>query len=114
MLRNVLLTLGGAMLVSGVTALIGGNYGLAAFLIVWGAILVFGILYERYAYKTILTGLPGGKGWTRTPERFIDPKSGKTVTVYVKPITGERAYVAEALSVPKAAPPAPASDGAEG
>lgn len=94
MLRNVLLTLGGAMLVSGITALFRANYGLAAILIVWGAMLVFGILYERYVYKTILDAVPAGKGWVRTPERFVDPKSGRTVTVFVKPLTGERAYVA--------------------
>ena len=41
--------------------------------------------------------LPAGTGWVRTTERFVDDKTGKTVTVYVKPLTGERAYVAENL-----------------
>jgi hypothetical protein len=29
-----------------------------------------------------------------TNERFIDPESGKTVTVFYQPFTGERRYVA--------------------
>lgn len=103
MLRNIVLTVGGAMLASGVMLLFYGQLGFAAFLIVWGGIFVFGILYERFAYKTIVDAVPAGKGWTRTPERFVDPKSGKTVTVYVKPMTGERAYVAEKAGV--SAPP---------
>lgn len=102
MLRNVILVAGGAMLVSGLMALLAGNYMAAGFLGVWGAILTFGIIYERYAYKTILDRLPPGSGWTRTAERFVDNKSGRVVTVYVKPLTGERAYVAEEL-VPNSA-----------
>ena len=103
MLRNILLVAGGAMIVSGVMALLAGSWGTAAFLLVWGAILTFGIIYERYVYKTILDRLPDGKGWTRTNERFVDDKSGRMVTVYVKPLTGERAYVAE--NTPAAVPP---------
>ncbi|GAA0541537.1 hypothetical protein FHS83_000153 [Rhizomicrobium palustre] len=95
MLRNILLTLGGALLVTGAMAGISGHWQAAAFMLVWGAILVFGILYERVAYKKILDQAPTGSGWQRTAERFVDPKSGKLVTVYVKPLTGERAYVAE-------------------
>jgi hypothetical protein len=100
MLRNIILVLGGAMFASGAMALFYGNYGAAAFLLIWGGLIVFGIVYERYAYKTILDRLPAGTGWTRTPERFVDTKSGRIVTVYVKPITGERAYVAEMLTSP--------------
>ena len=102
MLRNILLVLGGAMFVSGAMAALSGHYTAAALLLVWGAVLVFGILYERYAYKTILDHLPAGKGWSRTTERFVDTKTGRIVTVYVKPITGERAYVAETLTSPVA------------
>jgi hypothetical protein len=103
MLRNFVLGLGGALLATGLVALIGGAYQAAAFCLVWGAILVFGIVYERVAYKTIVDKVPAGTGWARTPERFIDQKTGRTVTVYVKAFTGERAYVAEQLSEP--APP---------
>ena len=105
MLRNVVLALGGTLLAAGLVALIGGAYGAAAFCIVWGGILVFGIVYERVAYKTIVDKVPAGTAWKRTAERFIDDKSGRTVTVYVKPLTGERAYVAEPAAAPAAPPP---------
>lgn len=105
MLRNFVLTLGGALLLTGAVTLISGAFGFAMFCLVWGAILVFGIIYERYGYKSIVDKVPDGKGWTRTAERFIDDKSGKTITVYVKPFTGERAYVAEQFEAQTAPPP---------
>lgn len=100
MLRNMVLTLGATLILTAAIAGLAGNYGFAIFCLVWGAIFVFGILYERYAYKTIVDKIPEGKGWSRTPERFVDPKSGRTVTVYVKSVTGERVYVAEGLEAP--------------
>jgi hypothetical protein len=105
MLRNIVLVAGGALFVTGVMGLFAGAWGPASFCIVWGAIFVFAIVYERYAYKNIVDVPPTGKGWTRTLERFVDEKSGRTVTVYVKPITGERAYVAEQIGTPAAPPP---------
>lgn len=105
MLRNVVLVLGGTLLAAGLVMLVAGNFGPAAFCLVWGAIIVFGIIYERVAYKTIVDKVPDGTGWSRTSERFIDDKSGKTITVYVKPLTGERAYVAEPLEARSAPPP---------
>lgn len=101
MLRNFLLALGGALFLTGIMGLFAQAWGPAIVLMVWGAILTGGILYERYAYKKIVDKIPEGKGWTRTNERFVD--DGRTVTVYVKPLTGERAYVAENLAA--VAPP---------
>ena len=103
MLRNVVLALGGAMLALGVMGMFSGAWTFAIPLAVWGAIFVFGIVYERYVYKTIVETAPSGKGWNRTPERFVDEKSGRIITVYVKTLTGERAYVADR---PAAPPPA--------
>jgi len=104
MLRNFVLVLGGALFLTGVMGLFASAWGVAIVLMVWGVILVFGILYERYAYKSIVEQVPAGKGWTRTNERFVDDKTGRTVTVFVKPLTGERAYVAASES-PAAVPP---------
>jgi hypothetical protein len=100
MLRNVVLSIGGAMLVFGIMGMVAGSYIIGIPLAIWGAVFVFGIVYERYAYKTVVEKAPTGKGWTRTAERFVDDKTGRTVTVFVKPITGERAYVADPLSPP--------------
>ncbi len=95
MLRNIILVLGGTLIAAGLVALLGGALVPALVAMVWGAIIVFGILYERYAYKTIVERAPTGKYWVKTTERFVDEKSGKTVTVHTNTVTGERAYVAE-------------------
>ena len=55
---------------------------------------MIGTIYERYRYKAIEVGKPGS-GWVATTERFIDDETGKAVTVYLDPATGERKYVAE-------------------
>jgi hypothetical protein len=59
---------------------------------IFGLILIFGALYERVQYKTPLAQAPG-HGFIATPERFVDPSSGRLIEVHVKPATGERAYV---------------------
>jgi hypothetical protein len=59
-----------------------------------GTVLVLAVLSERFVYKPIRRELPGA-GWTRTDERFADPRSGQFVVVYFNPRTGERRYVAE-------------------
>lgn len=97
MLRNILLALGACLMAAGIVLLTLGVIGPAIICLVWGAIFVFGIVYERVAYKTVVDKPPSGPGWVRTTERFVDDKTGKTITVYVKPLTGERAYVAEML-----------------
>jgi hypothetical protein len=104
MLRNVVLAIGGAMIIFGVMGMVAGSFAVGIPVAFWGAVFVFGILYERYAYKSLIDKAPAGKGWARTTERFVDEKSGRTVTVYVKPLTGERAYVAEPVA-PAAPPP---------
>jgi hypothetical protein len=58
------------------------------------AILLFGLLFERYIYKPIRPGPPGPE-WDKTPEKFEDPQSGRPVVVYYNPRTGQRRYVAD-------------------
>ena len=95
MLRNILLVLGGTLIAVGLVAMLGGSFAPSAIAMVWGAILVFGILYERYVYKTVVDAAPTGKNWVKTTERFVDDKTGKTVTVHYNTLSGERIYVAE-------------------
>jgi hypothetical protein len=68
------------------------NWAGAWAFILWGAILFFGLAYERFRYKSVVAAVPG-PGWVRTAERFVDDETGKTVTVYLQPDTGERTYV---------------------
>jgi hypothetical protein len=60
----------------------------------FGAILTLALLFERYIYKPIRPERPG-PGWEETTERFIDPRSGQSVTVYFNSRTGERRYVGD-------------------
>ncbi|HEY3639283.1 MAG TPA: hypothetical protein VGK90_14135 [Rhizomicrobium sp.] len=94
MLRNVLLAFSLIVLALGIVLLLFGVEPPAYTLLIWGAILLGAVVYERFRYKPLEHKLPGA-GWERTSERFVDAESGKTVTVYVEPKTGERQYVEE-------------------
>jgi len=67
--------------------------GLVLRLAVPSVILLFALLVERWRYKPLKDHRPG-RDWLPTDERFVDPESGKLVTVFYKPSTGERRYVA--------------------
>jgi hypothetical protein len=92
MLRAVLFAIGLVLLGAGSAAALAGwpAIPLAAF----GAILTLALLFDRYVYKPIRQE-PPGTGWEQTAERFIDPESRQSVTVYFNPRTGERRYVGE-------------------
>jgi hypothetical protein len=64
----------------------------AVILAVWAVIFLGGIAVERWRYQRLAAG-PPGPDWQRTDERFVDPETGRLVTVYVRPTTGERRYV---------------------
>src|ERR1700730_17287966 len=95
MLRAGLLVFGGMMLAA---AAFGALFGcrLAAMipLALWGAILAGGVLVERWRYQLLADNRPG-RDWVATPERFVDPETGRLVTVFFNPTTGERRYVAD-------------------
>jgi hypothetical protein len=94
MLRSVLVVLSLGALGIGAFCLLVGADPPAYTLLIWGAILLAAIVYERFRYKPLAGAAPGA-GWQRTSERFVDPDSGKTVTVYLQPGSGERQYVEE-------------------
>jgi membrane protein implicated in regulation of membrane protease activity len=58
-----------------------------------GVVLILGVLFERQIYKRVETAKPAEPGWQRTDERFVDPTTGQSVTVFTQPATGERRYV---------------------
>jgi hypothetical protein len=94
LLRIALLLLGGIMLTAAaLCALAGCRLGATIPLAVWGAIFTGGVLFERWRYKRLSDDRPG-RGWQPTPERFVDPETGRLVTVFLNPATGERRYVA--------------------
>ena len=46
------------------------------------------------------TGRPLGNNWRATDERFVDPETGRLVTVWFNAQSGERRYVEEGTSAP--------------
>ena len=93
MLRSLLIGFG-ILSLAGAAILLGlGALPSALMLGAWGVILLVGTLYERVIYKPVLETKP--KSGVRTEERFVDETTGKPVTVYIDPATGERSYVQE-------------------
>jgi hypothetical protein len=91
-LRVLLIGLGALLLAAG--AVLGAVCGLGPFLrlAVPGALLIAGGLIERWRYKRLSAERPG-PGWVATGERFVDVETGRPVSVYCDPRTGERRYV---------------------
>jgi hypothetical protein len=60
-----------------------------------GLILIGAVAFERWRYQRLASRAPG-RGFLATAERFVDPETGRPVTVYHNPETGERRYVGAA------------------
>ncbi len=90
--RTIGIAAGLLVMAGGLWLLLIGGVAPAIVFILEGLLVVIGVVFERATYKAIEAAKPG-PGWTRTPERFVDDASGKLVTVYVQPATGERKYV---------------------
>jgi hypothetical protein len=91
-LRLGLGVLNGALLLIAVFLALAGVVGPAIYAASLGTLLFIGLVFERWRYKP-LTGARLGRDWIATGERFVDPETGKLVTVYYHPATGERRYV---------------------
>jgi hypothetical protein len=91
--RGVLLLIAGLLLAGGGALAMLGAVPAAVGLTAWGLILIVGLVIERWRYKPLAERSPG-PDWTATDERFVDPETGKLVTVYYHPASGERRYVA--------------------
>ena len=88
--RRLALLLGAILVACGIALWLTGG---GPFLLVFAAIvLVTALLEPIYG---LANGKPRGGGWRRTDERFLDPESGKLVTVWFDPASGERRYVSD-------------------
>jgi hypothetical protein len=91
MLRKVLLGFACILTLFGVSRVLAGEahaWPMAA----WGLVLLLAVVFERWRYTQ--RGETDVGEWQATPERFIDPESGKLMQVLYQPVTGERRYVA--------------------
>jgi hypothetical protein len=92
-LRSLLVILG-VVCILGAIAALGSGQGSVAFTAgVFGVLLILGTVFERVVYKPFTRKTPANA--VATSEKFVDERTGKTVTVYVDPATGERTYVEE-------------------
>jgi hypothetical protein len=85
------------VLVAAMLAFTAALYGAVIDPAVWPALpmlglVLAGILFERARYGAVQRR-PVESGWQQTSERFIDDASGRAVTVWFNPATGERRYV---------------------
>ena len=89
--RAIILLLGLGCLIGLLAA---AAHGAPAPFLLWlgviGVILTIAGVFERV--KSGLSRQKPGAGWIETKERFVDESSGKLVTVFYKPETGERSY----------------------
>ena len=59
----------------------------------YAALTLILLVVERAGYKRLLDA-PPGPSWRASEERFVDPETGRLVTVWQEPGSGRRAYVA--------------------
>ena len=81
--RAALYVVGGLLAAGGLALALLGCFPAAAGVAGWGVILIIGLLIERWRYKPLAGQRPGPE-WTATDERFVDPETGKLVTVYYR------------------------------
>jgi len=91
MLRSGLLVFGLGLSVIGLVLLISHGALSGQPFLIWGAIVVIAVLFERWRYRRLDDS--GGVQWQRTGESFEDPETGETVEVLYDPASGERRYV---------------------
>ena len=92
MLRPAVGASGGVLFAVGALSWAAGCTPLALQTGIPGLLLIAALLVERWRYKPLSDDRPG-PDWVRTDERFVDPETGKLVTVFYRPATGERRYI---------------------
>ena len=88
-MRTIVFIIGGVLVAAALALAALRCFPAAGMLALWATVLLVGLLIERWRYKK-LADRPPGPDWQRTDERFVDPETGKLVTVYFHPATGER------------------------
>jgi hypothetical protein len=91
--RAALYAVGGLCLLAAGLLALGGCAAAAWRIAIPGLLLILALRIERWRYQHIGDPRPG-PDWTPTDERFLDLETGRLVTVYYRPSTGERRYVA--------------------
>ncbi len=85
------ITAGALLAVCGVALWASGGGWMLSIL---GAVVIVSVLLEPVYGRA--TNRPLGGAWRPTDEKFVDPESGKLLTVWFDPATGDRRYVEDA------------------
>lgn len=99
MLRTVVIAAAAILTCVGIGLVAGGLEVPGWQALALGAVVLFGMLCERWRYRRIEE--PPKGDWQRTGEQFIDPSSGDAVEVMFDPSSGERRYVTDGSRGPK-------------
>ena len=93
MLRLVVTAVVALFVFAGILIILCGFSGAGWQVLVFGALVLIGTLFERWRYRAVesAAGPPGQP----TGEKFLDPATGQPIEVYFDPRTGERRYVAD-------------------
>ena len=88
MLRAALLVIASVMLAAATFGAFAG-WQLSATIppAVWGLISAGDMLVERWRCRPLTNDRPG-RGWQAKPKRFVDPRSGRLVKVFLNPDWG--------------------------
>lgn len=86
--RGLALGLGGLLVVGG--AFLWSSGGGPAVMILGALVVLTAALEPIYGRAT---ARPVGNSWRPTDEKFVDPETGRLVTVWYDPKSGERRYV---------------------
>lgn len=89
MLRRSVM-IGAALLFAMAAIAVGNDHAAWPMLLVAG-LFFLGTVFERFHYRG--AEQPGAGPWEVTGERFRDERSGRLVTVWFNPATGDRRYV---------------------
>ena len=89
--RNWALAAGAIVAVCGLVLWVSGG---PVMVLVFGALMMVTAALEPIYGEA--KGKPAASGWQLTDEKFVDPETGKLVSVWFDPGTGERRYVDEA------------------
>jgi hypothetical protein len=94
--RNWAIILGGVVGICGAFVLDAGG---GPMVLILGVLIAITAALEPVYGRA--NGKPTGSAWQRTDERFVEPETGKLVTVWFDPETGERRYVEDGQAAPR-------------
>ena len=102
MLRTWVMVCAGALASAGAILLRRGVTGPGIYALSFGVLTLLGTAFERWRYRPNDARAGASGAWQPTGERFEDPHTGKTVQVFYDPKSGERHYVSDSESPPRA------------